>query len=241
MIQDQMQIVVLAGGLGTRLYPLTHDIPKPMMPIGDKPYLHYQVEYLRLQGFQRFLFLTGHLSEQIEEYFGDGSGIDVEISYSVEPDPLGTGGGLRLALPQLADHFILVYGDSFLPIDFNRLVEKYRAEDFDTTMVIYDNNKLTDVPDNVLLDSNGRVSDYDKTNPDDMNFVEAGVLAFRKSVIEEIPTDRKFSLEMEKFPQLIAQNRMSGFVTGQRFYDIGTPARLEEFKQVINDYFPNPL
>jgi NDP-sugar pyrophosphorylase family protein len=241
MTQEQMQIVVLAGGLGTRLYPLTHDIPKPMIPIGDKPYLHYQVEYLRQQGFQRYLFLTGHLSEQIEDYFGDGSNFDVEISYSVEPEPLGTGGGLRLALPLLADHFILVYGDSFLPIDFNMLVEKTESDDFDATMVIYDNNELTDVPDNVLLDSDGRVSDYDKENPDEMNYVEAGVLAFRKSVIEEIPGDRKFSLEMDKFPQLIAQNRMSGFVTRERFYDIGTPARLEEFKQVINDYFPNPL
>ena len=241
MKPDQPQIVVLAGGLGTRLYPLTHDIPKPMMPIAGKPFLHYQLEYLKRQDFRRFLFLTGHLSQQVEDYFGDGSRFEVEISYSVEPEPLGTGGGLRLALPHLEELFILIYGDSFLPIDFRYLSEQFRNADQDACLVLYDNDQLTDVPDNVRLDATGRVTAYNKTAPESMTHVEAGVLAFRSSVIAELPADRKLSLEMEKFPQLIAQERLSGFVTQQRFYDIGTPARLEEFKQVIHDYFPDPL
>jgi len=239
MSLNQPQIVVLAGGLGTRLYPLTHDIPKPMMPIGDKPFLHYQIEYLRRQGFREFLFLSGHLSRQIEDYFGDGGRHGVKIEYSVEPEPLGTGGGIRLALPRLRDWFILLYGDSFLPIDFNELAGGFQADGRDAMMVLYDNDQLTDVPDNVRLDETGQVTAYDKTDSEQMTHVEAGVLVFKREVIAELTADRKFSLEMEKFPQLITQNRLSGFVTQQRFYDIGTPARLAEFKQVIHDYFPD--
>jgi len=238
---EPWQVVILAGGLGTRLRPLTHDIPKPMVPTRGIPYLHYQLHYLAEQGYRRFLLLTGHLSRQIEDYFGDGSSRGWEISYSVEPHPLGTGGGLRLALPLLAERFILLYGDSFLPISFTRLQEEYLDNGREGLMVLYDNSELTDVKNNVELDPAGAVVAYDKEDSRGKTHVEAGVLVLTRNLAAEIPAGRKYALEQEKFPRLIADGRMGGFVTRQRFYDIGTPERLKEFEQVIHDYFPNPL
>src|SRR4051812_46674544 len=112
------QAVVLAGGLGTRLGALTKEIPKPLVKIKSKPFLEWQMEFLASQGFKDFLFLTGYKSEMIEDHFRNGSLWNVNIEYSEEVLPLGTGGALLQALPKLADEFLLLFGDSFLPVQY---------------------------------------------------------------------------------------------------------------------------
>src|SRR3954447_18395096 len=111
-----MQVVILAGGLGTRLWPLTGQIPKPMAPVGGVPYLEHQLRLLRTQGLHDVLILTAYLGNQIENYFKDGRRVGLHIRYSREPEPLGTGGALRNAMHMLDDAFIVIYGDSYLPI-----------------------------------------------------------------------------------------------------------------------------
>src|ERR1051325_9126184 len=111
-----MQVVILAGGLGTRLWPLTKTGPKPMVPVAGLPYLEHQVRLFEKQSIRDVVMLTGYLGEQIEEYFGDGARWGMSIAYSREQQPLGTGGALREARHLLAETFVLIYGDSYLPI-----------------------------------------------------------------------------------------------------------------------------
>src|ERR1700686_1756541 len=119
-----MQAVILAGGLGTRLWPLTRQVPKPMVPVAGVPYLEHQLRLLKKQSILDIVLLTGYLGEQVEEYFGDGGSLGLAIRYSREPQPRGTAGALREARSLLAGTFLLIYGDSYLPIDYAAVFER---------------------------------------------------------------------------------------------------------------------
>jgi NDP-sugar pyrophosphorylase family protein len=237
-----MQAVVLAGGLGTRLWPLTKEIPKPMAPVNGVPYLEYQLRLLVAQGFRSTLILTGYLGEQIESYFQDGSALGLSLQYSREPSPLGTGGALRHAAGWLEERFALIYGDSFLPIDYRPLFSYLDEPDTSGVVVVYDNRvEDTSVRNNIDLDDRNRVTAYSKDSADSarLKYVEAGVLAFRRSILDLIPQG-VVSLEKEIFPILIERRALAGYSTRQRFYDIGTPERLSGFEAYLkHDYHPH--
>ena len=237
-----MQAVVLAGGLGTRLWPLTKEIPKPMAPVNGVPYLEYQLRLLAAQGFGSVLVLTGYLGEQIESYFQDGSALGLALRYSREPAPQGTGGALRHAGALLEDRFVLIYGDSFLPIDYRLLFPQLDEPGTEGLVVVYDNRvEDTSVRNNIALDDKNRVTAYSKDSDEwtRLSYVEAGVLAFRRSILELIPSG-VVSLEKEIFPVLIQSRALAGYPTRQRFYDIGTPERLARFEAYLkHDYHAN--
>lgn len=224
-----MQAVILAGGLGTRLWPLTKTVPKPMVPIAGTPYLEHQLRLLQQQSITDIVLLTGYLSEQIEEHFGDGTDLGITVHYSRETTPLGTGGALRQAGPLLAESFLVIYGDSYLPIQYADVLNTLADSSATGVVTVYDNQEEdTGVTNNISLDEDGFIAKYKKDAADDpsLRFVEAGVLAFRRSVLDLIPAGQ-VSLEQQIFPQLIAKRELFGHVTRQRFYDIGTPERLE--------------
>lgn len=222
-----MQAVILAGGLGTRLRPMTETIPKPMIPVAGSPYLEHQLRLLAEQNIRDILLLTGHLGEQIEEFFGDGARLGLRISYSREPSPAGTGGALREARNQLEKAFLVIYGDSYLPINYREAFERLVSTGVQGLIVVYDNTLGgTSVKSNIELDESDYVRRYEKDSTDRLPFVEAGVLAFRQSVVELMPPAGVVSLENEIFPRLIARRQLAALVTTQRFYDIGTPERL---------------
>jgi NDP-sugar pyrophosphorylase family protein len=222
-----MQAVILAGGLGTRLLPLTEVIPKPMVQVGGVPYLRHQLQLLADQEIRDIVLLTGYLGEQIESYFGDGASLNLRISYSRELSPLGTGGALRQARGLLQDSFLLIYGDSYLPIRYADAMERLAESGAEGLVVVYDNRLAdTSVKNNIELDDDGYVSRYEKDSPDRLSFVEAGVLAFRRSVVDRMPEAAIVSLEKEIFPRLIEAKQLAALVTTERFYDIGTPDRL---------------
>jgi NDP-sugar pyrophosphorylase family protein len=228
------QAVILCGGLGTRLRPLTHEIPKSMVPIKDRPFLAHLVDHFKKQGIGRFLFCTGHLQEQIEAHFGNGSSFDVEIIYSAEEEPLGTGGALLKANRLLDDLFYVSYGDSLLPIDLAPIIELYSAQPALGVITVYDNHENI-AANNVQLDADGLVLAYDKQESTaDMNGVEAGISLLSKTILE-LAIDRKFSMEMDIFPKLINRGRLFGLLTPQRFFDIGTAEGLELGKVMIDD------
>src|SRR4029078_12594532 len=160
-----MQVVILAGGLGTRLWPMTKSIPKPMVPVGGEPYPPHQIGFLRGQGYSDVVILTGYLGEQIEDHFGDGSAVGMRIRYSREPGPLGTGGALRNASELLPDAFLLIYGDSFLSIEYG-ILERRLAETQATAVVALfeDRNGETGVVANVDTDESGFVTRYENTD-----------------------------------------------------------------------------
>jgi NDP-sugar pyrophosphorylase family protein len=232
-----MQAVILAGGLGTRLWPLTREIPKPMARVAGRPYLEHPLRLLREQGITNVVLLVGYLGRQIEEHFGPGRDFGLSIRYSREETPLGTGGGLRDARPLLAETFLLLYGDSYLPIDYRPVLAALNDRDTAGVMVVYDNRRGNSlVRNNVALAPDGRVARYDKVTEDDpgLTHVEAGALAFRRSVIDRIPPAGKASLENDVYPALVAARQMRGFATEQRFYDIGTPERIRILEDVLS-------
>jgi NDP-sugar pyrophosphorylase family protein len=202
-----------------------------MVEVGGRPFVEYIVRHLENQGFHRILMLVSYLGEQIESHFGDGARYGITIQYAKEPRPLGTAGALRNTLSTLEEEFLLLYGDSYLPIDYWAVVGAFRQAGSLGLMVVYDNQaENTDVHENVTTDSAGWVTQYLKGHEaPNLRYVEAGVLCFRRSVFSALPPGKVISLEHEVFPQLIARRQLFSFVSDHRFYDIGTPRRLEEF------------
>lgn len=230
-----MQAVILAGGLGTRLWPLTKTVPKPMVPVAGAPYLEHQLRLLAQQGFRDILLLTGYLGEQIEEHFGGGERMGLAIRYSREQSPVGTGGALREAREKLAETFLLIYGDSYLPIDYAAVLRQLEDSEVEGLVVVYDNrHEDTSVKSNIAVDEQYFVTRYEKDSPDALPFVEAGVLAFRRQVVDRIAREGPVSLEKEIFPKLISERKLIAPITTQRFYDIGTPERLKIIEEILS-------
>jgi len=228
------QAVILCGGLGTRLRPMTYDIPKSMVPVKSRPFLEYLVEHFRKQGVTRFIFCAGHLHRHIKDHFGDGNSYGIKIQYSIEDEPLGTGGALLKASSLLDDRFFVSYGDSLLPIDLAPMVELMDSQPALGVITVYDNHDNL-AANNVRLAGDGEVLAYSKDRCGaDMNGVEAGLSLFSKTVLE-LAIQEKFSLETDIFPKLINRGRLFGLLTSQRYYDIGTPEGLEQGKGMIDD------
>lgn len=226
-----LQAAILAGGPGTRLRPLTDRVPKPMVPVAGRPYLEYQLDWLRGLGITDVVLLVGYLTEKIEEHFGDGAAFGVSIRYSREPRPAGTGGALRLALPLLAESFLVLNGDSYLPIDYRGLTERLESSSAEAVLAVYD-NALEDagVRNNLELDGD-RVARYDKTGAAGLTHVDAGAIALRRRALLE---GGVWSLENDLFPRLIARGALAAFPVRQRFYDMGTPAGLAMLESFLN-------
>jgi NDP-sugar pyrophosphorylase family protein len=235
-----MQAVILAGGLGTRLGALTRKTPKPMVQVAGAPYLEHQLRLLARQSFRDVLLLTGYLGEQIESYFGNGGRLGLRLRYAREERPQGTGGALRDARRHLRESFLLLYGDSLLPIEYAAAARRLRDSAALGLIVVYrDPSGETAVRPNVALDRSGLVTRYDKTAAADagLEYVEAGVSCFRREALDLLPAAGPASFEQCVFPRLIEGRQLAGLPTPQRFYDIGTPERL----RAIEDYLRAPF
>jgi NDP-sugar pyrophosphorylase family protein len=218
------------------LWPLTKEIPKPMVPVAGVPYLERQLHLVACQGLRDVVILTAYLGDQIEDYFGDGSRLGLSIRYSREREPLGTGGALREARELLDGVFVILYGDSYLPIDYAPIGRQLAASDAVGALVLYrDHCGEMDVPCNVALGENGRILRYDKTaaGSPELRYIEAGVLALRREALALMPSEGKVSLEQELFPRLIERRALIGLPTQQRFYDIGTRDRLKVIEELF--------
>lgn len=220
-----MQAVILAGGLGTRLRPLTEQIPKVMVPVSGKPFLQHLIELLKSQGIGDIVLCTGYLGKQIRDLFGSGESLGIGIRYSEEKEELlGTAGALKQARSLLEDYFFVINGDTYLPVDYSGVERDFLRRNRKVHMVVYDNRLDTGVKNNVALDKDLIVIKYDKETADsDLKYVEAGVLALRREVLDLIKGDGPVSLEKGLYPLLIRQREMAAYVTDRRFYDIGTP------------------
>ncbi|MAG12685.1 hypothetical protein CL630_02615 [bacterium] len=227
-----MQAVILAGGLGTRLHPITETIPKPMVNISGRPFLEYIIELLKKNDITEILILTGHLGDAIEQYFGDGSEFGVNINYSKETKPLGVSGALCLAYPKLADSFLLLYGDNFILLNFKDLVRFYKQSKKQAAAVSYQYKDEKDRGDdyryNLCVDEMGHVTQYQQRGVQGATHVEAGVMVLRKEVIANLPQKHSNALGEVLFPDLIQQKELITYVSKNRFYDIGTPERLKK-------------
>lgn len=225
-------MVILAGGLGTRLRPLTSEVPKSLIPIGGKPFLHHQIDLLKRQGIRDIVLCVAHLGEQVKDYFADGSWLGVRIRYSEEEGRLlGTAGAIKNAEPLLSDDFFLMYGDSYLMIDYREVMRYFRRFDRLGLMVVWRNVDRFERS-NVMVEGNlVTVYNKDQKSPG-MVYINYGLSVLRKEALAFVPPGRPFSQE-DFYQILIDQGELLAFEVRQRFYEIGSPEGLEEFGMLI--------
>lgn len=224
-----MQVVILAGGRGTRLGEHARTIPKPMVTIGGRPNLEHQILLARRYGFTSVLLLVSHLANRVEACFGNGQAFGMEISYCAEDPPLGTAGALRHAAALLQDHFLLLYGDVFIECDLARLWADHARRRPFATLVVHPNDHPFD-SDLVEADAEGRISAiHPKPRPEDHylpNMVNAGVAVVERKILTLIPPGMHLDLARDIFPALARDGGLRAYRSAEYFKDFGTPDRL---------------
>ncbi len=227
-----MQMVILCGGLATRLGDLAKNTPKSMIDIHGKPFLWYQIENLKKHDIRDIVLCVGHLSEKIIEYFGDGTKHGVNITYSHDGDkPLGPIGALKKAEPLLKDVFFIMYGDSYLTVDYQKVYSFFKKHDKLGCMVVYKNNDKYDKS-NLIVKNNIVISYSKEKHSKNMTYIDYGTSLLRKKSLEIIPPDT-FYTTGEFFSNLVKQKQLLAFEVNKRFYHIGNPEALEEFREYI--------
>lgn len=226
-------VAILAGGLATRLRPLTEKIPKVLLPVAGKPFLAYQLELLRGQGISHVVLCVGHLGEMVQREFGDGRDWGVKLEYSFDgPVLLGTGGALQQALPLLGDRFFVLYGDSYLPIDFHSVANFFQRSGKRGLMTVFHNENRFDTS-NVWF-GDGEIKVYDKKSRlPEMRHIDYGLSLFSASAFAEYPPRHAFDLA-DVMQRLVAQRQLAGFEVKQRFYEIGSHAGLAALENHLN-------
>jgi len=221
-------VAVLAGGLATRLRPLTESVPKAMVEVAGQPFIGRQLELLRSRGVRRVVLCTGHLGEVIHRYVGDGKAFGLQVQYSSDgPRPLGTAGAVRRALPLLGEAFFVIYGDSYLPCDYAAVQAAFVQSGMPALMTVHRNQGRWDRS-NVRFHQ-GRMLRYDKQHPDpQMEHIDYGLGVFRAQVFEALPPDQPCDLA-DVYSRLQAAGQLAGYEVEQRFYEIGSFEGLKEF------------
>lgn len=233
-MNDSMQVVILAGGLGTRLRTVAPNCPKALVPVAGRPFVEHQFDLLRRQGFTRILMCVGVGADAIVRHVGDGSAFGVRVGFSYE-DParlLGTGGALVNALPLLDEEFLVLYGDSYLPTDYGVITAAFRRIGRPALMSVYRNLGKWDK-------SNARVEGdsvvfYSKTAaPGETDCIDYGLSGFRRSVIEAARA-LPLPLDLARIQQdLVSRGEMGACVVQDRFYEIGKPEGLAEVDRLL--------
>jgi MurNAc alpha-1-phosphate uridylyltransferase len=222
-----LPLAILAGGLATRLYPMSKTIPKSLIRICGKPFIDWQLEYLKKEGIQRVILCLGYLGEQIQTYLGNGERFGLELAYSFDGSlQLGTGGALKQALPLLDDEFFVLYGDSYLPITFSEVEDAFSYHRKDALMTIINNKNQWDTS-NVCFE-NGILLEYNKQEPKiKMNYIDYGLSILSASLLVNYPSNEPFDLA-DLYHECSIQNNLFGHEVFSRFYEIGSPQGLRE-------------
>jgi NDP-sugar pyrophosphorylase family protein len=223
---------VLAGGLATRLRPVTTTIPKALVDVCGRPFIDHQLALLRRHGIRRVVLCLGHLGEQVEEHLGNGAVHGLQVRYAFDGKQLlGTAGALRRAAPLLGNVFWVMYGDSYMDIDYRAILAAFLARDCVGLMTVLHNQDRWDCSNVVFRD--GRLIQYDKrARTAAMTHIDYGVALLRQTALERIPPDRPSDLA-DLYSSLVAEGQMIGYEVTQRFYEIGSPAGLEETRAYL--------
>lgn len=225
-----MQAVILAGGLATRMRPITLTLPKAMIEVAGRPFIDWQLEKLKSSGFAEVIMCIAHLGEQIRAHVGNGQRFGLRVRYSEEgPKLMGTGGALRRALERLDDTFLVTYGDSYLPFDYAAPLRALdAASDCDAVMSVFKNEGKWEAS-NVA--TNGAfVLRYEKGVQDPaFDHIDYGAIALRRSAVETIPDDQPSGLDALQ-TRLAKARRLRAYVAAERFFEIGSPEGLLALK-----------
>lgn len=223
-----MQIAIMCGGLATRLSGLAKNIPKSMIDIEGKPFLEYQIEMLKKHNITDIVLCVGHLSNKIEDYFGHGSKFGVNIKYGYDGDKLlGPIGAIKNAESLLNDVFFIMYGDSYLSVDFQKAYSFFKEHDKLGLMVVYKNNNKYDKS-NLIIKNNMVVGYGEK----EAVYIDYGTSIISKKALELVPENTIYSTG-QFFSDLISKKELLAFEADKRFYHIGNPDTLEELRSFI--------
>jgi len=217
-----------AGGLAKRLRPITETIPKALVTIAGAPFIAHQLRLLHSAGLRRIIICAGYLGEMIEAEIGDGASLDLRVEYSFDgPRLLGTGGALKRALHLLGRRFFVLYGDSYLPIDYRKAALAFVTSGKAGLMTVYRNEDRWDTS-NVQFEA-GEILRYDKTKrTPEMHHIDYGLGILRAESLAPWPENEPFDLA-DVYGHLLSENQLSGHEVTERFYEIGSPEGLAEF------------
>lgn len=224
------------GGLGIRLNELSQESPKSMMEVWGRPFIYYQIELMKRHGLKNFIFCIGYKAEKIKNYFLDGRKFGIKIEYSFDGKSLlGTGGAVIKALPLLGDDFIVIYGDSYMDVDYSELIYQYNAVKRNGgkkgLMAVFNNRNKFDLS-NVIF-KNGKLIRYNKKNATKgCRFIDYGISMLNRDVLSVFPKNKFIDLA-DIYNILVKKKLMAGYEVYNRFYEIGSPASLREFKDFI--------
>ncbi len=224
-----MQALILAGGEGTRLRPLTSAVPKPVVPLVDRPFIVFMIDWLRSHGVDDVVMSCGHMADGVRNVLGDGSGVGVRLRYMEEPRPLGTGGALKYAESLLDERFLMLNGDVLTDLDLTAQLAAHERTGARATLGLYpvDDPSAYGL---VRLHADGSVKGFvEKPAPDqiDTNTISAGMYVLDRSVLDLLTYGEPASIERDVFPRLVG-NGLYGHVSEGYWKDIGTPARYLE-------------
>ena len=227
-----LPVAILAGGLATRLRPLTETIPKSLVEIDGEPFLWHQLRLLRSNGVDRVVLCLGYLGEMVRDSVGDGHAFGLHVEYSFDgPTLLGTAGALKQALPLLGESFFVLYGDSYLPIDWAAVEAVYHAIGKSGLMTVYRNESQWDTS-NVEFEG-GRILAYDKKNlTPRMHYIDYGLGILRASAFQSVPDGQVFDLAA-LYQELLQTGQLAGFEAPHRFYEIGSFQGIEELGKLL--------
>jgi len=225
-------VVLLSGGLATRMLSFTEKIPKAMIDVAGKPFIHWQLSMLKKQQVDSVILCIGHLGEVIEAFAGDGSQYGLKITYSYDGDKLlGTGGAIKKIINTLPEVFFVLYGDSYLEIPYTPLVEAFSSSDKKGLMTVYENADLYDVSNAVFID--GELLTYRKHDKvDEMRHIDYGLGILHKDAFDGFPSETAFDLA-EVYEKLVIEGQLLGYEVFKRFYEIGSPGGLAQLRSKL--------
>lgn len=227
-----LPLAILAGGYATRLGSLTAEVPKCLIEINGRPFVDWQLDLLIMKGFSDFIFCVSYKSDAVQEYLGDGKDRGVRIQYSLDgPSQLGTGGAVRNALPKLGEVFGVIYGDSYLPINYLAAEEHFLSSSSQALMTVYENQNHFDSSNVEFVD--GKLINYEKgTKNKNMRYIDYGITFFRDAAFHKWRDQSEFDLS-EVCHQLAKKNQLDGYEVFERFYEIGSLQGINEFSQYL--------
>jgi len=218
-----LKAVILAGGFGTRLRPLSYSYPKPMVPIRGKPFLQYLLDSLKVQGVSEFILCLHYMADRFIDYFGDGSKFGYRITYSIEEKPMGTAGALRKAENYMDSTFLVLNGDTYLDVDIQKMLRFHRNNENTGTIALVKMKKNTSRYGLVEVSPNYRIVGFSEKVHVSEGYINTGVYIFEKKILDYIPANRKISLEKEILPNILSKEKICGFPVDGYFIDIGIP------------------
>jgi NDP-sugar pyrophosphorylase family protein len=227
-------VAILAGGLATRLRPATNNIPKALLTVAGEPFLVHQLRLLRSAGFRKIALCVGHLGELIQAKLGEGKRLGLQIDYSFDgPTLLGTGGALKRAISKLGERFLVIYGDSYMPVDYLAVVEAFVRSKKPALMTVFENEGRWDAS-NVWFEA-GEIHRYDKkVRIPQMRYIDYGISVLTAGVFAGFPDGVPFAVA-DLYSRLVSEKQIAAYEVKQRFYEIGSAQGLAELDALLRN------